>query len=137
MTFESNGHPEARRRLTELRNGLLRLHSILLESERHLYERDIERIETRGRLLDLVLNDPSFAWLRELSRLVVTIDEALEAEEPPTRSDADRLVKLTRSLLSPGESGNQFETRYLAALQRDPNVVIAHSEMLKVLRNLG
>ncbi len=137
MTFESNGHPEARRRLTELRNGLLRLHSILLESERHVYERDIERIETRGRLLDLVLNDPSFAWLRELSRLVVTIDEALEAEEPPTRSDADRLVKLTRSLLSPGESGNQFETRYLAALQRDPNVVIAHSEMLKVLRNLG
>jgi hypothetical protein len=133
---DSDSGGESRRRLTDLRNGLLRLHSALLSSERDLYDRDIERIHSSGRLLELVLNDPAFAWLRELSRLVVTIDEALEGEQPPGASDADRLVARARALIAPGRTGEAFETRYLAALQRDPEVVLAHAETLKLLREL-
>jgi hypothetical protein len=136
MDSANGSAAEAQRRLTELRNGLLRLHSTLLHSERDLYDRDIERIHTSGHLLELLLHDPAFAWLRELSRLVVVIDEALEAEQPPTRMDADRLVARARALVSPGESGEPFQTRYLDALQRDPNVVMAHSDILKLLRVL-
>ena len=77
------------RRLTELRNGLLRLHKILLESERALYEHDIERIPSAGRYLELVMNDPWFAWLRQLSGLVVLIDEANAAEQKPTEEAAE------------------------------------------------
>jgi hypothetical protein len=127
---------ESRRRLVELRNGLLRLHTALLEFERSVYDRDIERIRSSGKLLELVLNDPAFAWLRELSQLVVMIDELLEAEEPPTAGDVDRMVERARSRISPGQSGDGFETRYLEALQRDPNVVLAHAETLHLLRTL-
>jgi hypothetical protein len=123
-------------RLKDLRNGLLRLHSVLLASERHFYEHEVERIPTQGRFLDLVLNDPAFAWLRELSQLVVIIDETLEAENPPERAEADALVARSRRLLSPGDTGGVFETRYLQALQRDPNVVMAHAAALKLLRGL-
>jgi hypothetical protein len=119
--------------LTELRNGLLKLHKILLESERALYERDVQRIPSTGRYLDLVLNDPWFAWLRELSGLVVLIDEAVAAEVKPTGDDAERFINEARTMLVPAENGSGFAKQYFALLQRDPNVVMAHSDMMKVL----
>jgi hypothetical protein len=136
VASDPNTNGDSRARLRDLRNGLLRLHSALLDSERDVYERDIERIHSQGRFLELVLNDPAFAWLRELSQLVVFIDELLEAEEPPTRPEADRLVARARDMLSPAQTGAVFETRYLEALQRDPDVVMAHSATLKLLRRL-
>lgn len=127
---------DPRLRLTNLRNGLLHLHSILLRSERGLYEHEIQRIRTQGQFLELVLHDPAFAWLRELSQFVVLIDELLEEDDPPSREDADRLVARARALLPPSQTGTVFETRYLAALQRDPDVVIAHSAILNLLKGL-
>ena len=52
-----------RQRLTDLRQGLLRLHKNLLESERVAYERVVGRIDSRGELFQLVVSDPWFAWL--------------------------------------------------------------------------
>jgi hypothetical protein len=127
---------DPRARLTDLRNGLLHLHAALLKSERHFYERDIERIPSNGRFLELLLSDPAFAWLRELSQMVVVIDELLEREEPADSAEADTLVTSARRLLTPAQTGATFETRYLEALQRDPDVVIAHSAMLDVLRSV-
>ena len=64
------------------------------------------------------------------------IDELLEREEPPNGPEADTLVKNARRLISPAQTGAVFETRYLEALQRDPDVVMAHSAMLNVLRSV-
>src|SRR6266516_4237036 len=60
-----------RPRLTALRNGLLGLHKSLMDSERAAYERDVARITSAGQYLGLVLNDPWFQWLRDLSQFVV------------------------------------------------------------------
>jgi hypothetical protein len=129
--------PDAvRQRLTDLRNGLLHLHKTLLDSESATYDHDIARITSKGQLLELVLHDPWFAWLHELSELVALIDETLDAKEPAVPSDADRLIKQARELFAPGTSGN-FRQHYLEALQRDPNVVMAHAETMKLLTTLG
>lgn len=125
-----------RRRLTELRNTLLALHKTLLESEAVIYERDVARLTSRHQLLGLVLHDPWFAWLHELSELVVFIDETLEAEEPPSPADASRLVAQARELLSPAQDGQGFARRYYQALQRDPAVVLAHGGAIARLRKL-
>jgi hypothetical protein len=124
-------------RLTVLRNGLLGLHKTLLDSERASYERDIARINSSGELLKLVLYDPWFAWLHELSEFVVLIDEMLDAEEPLLGIDAERLIAQSWELLAPNESGSGFAKRYFEALQRDPDVVLAHARMRKVLSGLG
>ena len=92
-----------RERLTELRNELLRLHKALLDSERAAYERDVERITSTGQYLTLVLNDPWFDWLRELSQFIVLVDETLDFEDPATPADADRLVARARSLVAPSK----------------------------------
>lgn len=123
---------EVNQRLVALRNGLLKLHKELLDSERSLYERDIARISSPGHFLRLLLEDPHFEWLRELSQLVVLIDETIEWEEPPTANDADRLVAQARALVSPSDQGTGFAKRYYEAMQRDPGVVMGHSDMLKV-----
>lgn len=123
-------------RLTELRKGLLRLHKALLESERALYERDIARIRTSAQLLNLLMHDPWFGWLHELSELVVRIDEVLEGEEPAQPEDTDALVAQARALISPSEDGQGFEKRYFEAMQRDPDVVLAHAATLKLLAAL-
>src|SRR5580658_2020387 len=123
-------------RLTALRNGLLQLHKSLLEAERAAYERDIERITTTGQYLNLVLSDPWFAWLRDLSQFIVVVDEALADKEPVTPEDATRLVARARELVSPDEDGNGFRRRYFEVMQRDPGVVLAHRDMMRVFAEL-
>lgn len=131
------GDRAPRERLTDLRNELLRLHKALLDSERAAYERDVERITSTGQYLNLVLNDPWFDWLRELSQFIVLVDETLDFEDPPTAADADRLVARARDLAAPSENGAVFARSYFEALQRDPAVVLAHREMVNVLSTLA
>jgi hypothetical protein len=123
-----------RSRLKGLRDGLLRLHKSLLDSERAAYELDVARITTTGQYLDLVLNDPWFQWLRQLSEYIVLIDETLVRKEPPaTPEEAALLIAKARVLLVPSEEGTGFARRYFEILQRDANAVLAHRDMLLVL----
>jgi hypothetical protein len=123
-----------RTRLKEVRDGLLRLHKTLLDSERATYERDVAKIVSTGQYLDLVLNDPWFQWLRQLSEFIVLIDETLARKEPPaTAEEAAALITNTRALLVPAEEGTGFARKYFEVLQRDANAVLAHRDMLKVL----
>jgi len=128
----------ARERLTDLRNGLLRLHKRLLDSERAAYERDVERITSSGQYLKLVIGDPWFAYLHELSQFIVIIDETLAADEPATAADADRLTIQARDLIAPKEGAptNGFGRKYFDAMQRDPDIVLAHRDMLSTFEAL-
>ncbi len=122
-----------RRRLREVRRGLLHLHRVLLDVERAAYEHAHGRIASRGELLKLVIYHEHFAWLHALSELVVQIDEVLDTNEVATERDADTLMQRARALLTPTEAGNGFGKRYYDALQRDPGVVLAHAEVSKLL----
>lgn len=133
-----NAMPDhTRERLTHLRNGLLKLHKTLLDSERGTYERDVERITSSHQYLRLVLDDPWFGWLRELSQFIVLIDETLDLEEPATPADADRLIVQARELIAPSENGAGFGRKYFEAIQRDPGVVLAHRDMMRVFAGVA
>lgn len=128
---------ELRERLKALRNGLLKLHKSLLDSERAAYERDIARITSTGQYLGLVLDDPFFQPLRELSQFIVLIDEALDRKEAPILSEeAEQLLKQARLMLVPAEEGSGFARRYFEIMQRDPATVLAHRDMLQVLGSI-
>jgi hypothetical protein len=126
-----------RERLTALRNGLLEHHRRLLDSERAVYERDVARIATPAQYFNLVLADPWFAWLRELSQFIVLMDEALASREPVAAAEGDRLIAEARELISPAENGSGFGQRYFEAMQRDPAVVLAHRDMMRVFAGLA
>lgn len=121
-------------RLTELRNNLLTLHKILLDSERATYEREVEKVSSPGQLFTLVVNNPWFAYLHEISRLVVEIDEAVDDKKRIVSTvETDRFVERAKILLVPAEQGESFQRRYYEALQRDPDVVLAHGAMMRAL----
>jgi hypothetical protein len=126
----------APRRLADLRTALLHLHKSLLECERAVYERDVARITSTGQYFNLVMNDPWFTWLRELSQFIVLVDEALDPKDPPTDAAADRLVREARELLAPDEEAEGFARRYFEVLQRDPEAVLAHRDMSQALAKL-
>jgi hypothetical protein len=122
--------------LKELRHGLLRLHKLLLDLERRDYERARGRISNSYEFLQLVLKDPWFDWLHRLSELIVQIDESLDAREtetPMSEEDAQALIERAKVLLAPSESGTQFQKNYFLALQQSPDVVLLHSEVMRML----
>jgi hypothetical protein len=117
--------------LRDVRVRLLQLHQTLLEMERKRFETTHGRVNS-GELLQLVLNHEQFAWLRIISALVVQIDEMLDADEPASAADMLNLISAARQLFA--ESGDQeFQRKYEAALQQEPDVVMAHAALMKVL----
>jgi len=127
-----------RQRLTALRNGLLRWHKSLLEAERAAYERDVARISSTGQYLQLVLGDPWFAGLCEISQFIVILVEMLDLKEPAaTPADASRLIGQARELLVPSPAGGEFARRYGEAMQRDPAAVLAQGDMMAVFAGLA
>jgi hypothetical protein len=121
------------KRLEALRGPLLTLHKALVDSERIEYEKTIGAIRSPNHFLQLLTNDPWFAWLSPLSQLIVSIDEALDAkEEPLPPAGIEALVRETTHLLRPSEIGDGFSRHYFEALQRDPDVLLAHGVVARL-----
>jgi hypothetical protein len=77
--------------------------------------------------LQLVLHDAWFAWLRPLSQVIAKFDELSEEQEPSIREGIPALLVSVRTLLVPTEAGEGFSRQYHDALQRSPDVVLAHA----------
>lgn len=122
--------------LPPLRNQLLSLHKILMLAERAAYEREGNVIRSPHHFLQLLTGDARFAWLRELSQLIVMIDEAMEEKPPLSTERADALVNEARLLLTGSEESGSFAARYAAMTQRDPAVASAHAEISKTFAPL-
>jgi hypothetical protein len=120
-----------RGRLRELSTRLMRLHRLLLDRERGLYEDRHGAIPSRE-LFGLVLNDEQFAWLRTLSTLIAQIDEVVDADEAVVPETVQSAFREARRLLKSGDPG-EFRDKYHAALQDSPDVVMAHAEVSRVL----
>ena len=89
-----------------MRNELLELHRAVLDAEKQRYERTHGRIASSGEALQIVINDPQFAWIQPLSELIVALDRVEDLLESP---------------------------RYRELLQAVPDVVLAHARVSKLL----
>jgi hypothetical protein len=122
-------------RLDKLRHALLELHKTLLDAQRVRYERDNGRVESRGELLDLVLQDASFEWLRVLSALIARLDELAEADEGADvelRGVIGRLRTLVRFEGNPG-----FTVPYREIVEAVPDALVAHVKLSRLLAEFG
>ena len=108
---------------------MLGLHAVLLEAERQVHAQT-HGPTTRAQLLRLLLDHEDFAWLRALSGLIARLDEVLDAEGQA--GDAEPFVREARQLLSSG-ADTRFGVKYREALQRSPDVVMAHADVIRLL----
>jgi len=128
-------HAATRQRLSSIRTALLDLHKTLVDSERVSYEKTVGQIQSPTQFLQLLTHDAWFAWLQPFSQLIVAVDVALDEKEPLTAAGADALEKQTGELLVASETAEGFSGHYYAALQRDPEVVVAHAEVVKLIKH--
>lgn len=130
--YSSHMTAQVKKRLEEIRHAILNLHKSLVDSERVTYETTVGAIRSPSQFLQLLTTDPWFAWLQPLSQLIVSMDEALDSKEPVTDAAVNSTIKEANVLLSPSENGEGFSRHYFDAIQRDPDVVIAHAEVMKL-----
>jgi hypothetical protein len=120
--------------LDNIFRALLRLHKALLDDERVSYERVHGRIASNGEFLQLVLGDAWFAWLRPLSQLMAKLDGLGEEDELPDGTNTATLLASIQTLLTPSEEGAGFGRQYYEALQREPDVMLAHAAVRQLLQ---
>ena len=114
-----------------LSSRLLRLHSLLLDRERRAYEERHGSVASRE-LLQLLLHDEQFSWLRSLSSMIAKIDEVVDAQEPIPPGGLRSAFREAHRLLKSGTAGD-FQDKYHLALQDSPDVIMAHAAVSRIL----
>lgn len=119
--------------LEAVSRALQDVHKQIVEAERpHGSSRE------RVALLDLLLHDPDWAWLRALSKLIADLDEALDQDAEPTSSEAEAAADQVRALVfGVGEARNEaFLGRYRPLLQKSPGLASAHGALKRLVEAL-
>jgi len=100
------------------RNLLLTLHKSLVDRERASYEA-VNGQQNAGQFLNLLLENPDFAWLRKFSILIVEIDEMFDVKDGISNEMVLANLEKVRELISMKASDETFRARYQDALQND------------------
>jgi hypothetical protein len=121
--------------LRALRLPLLALHKAVLGTER----RSVERIhgELSGAQFLQIVSDPlRYGWLQPFSGLILAIDDTLDVKDDDENEIAtpEELLDRARELLLPPKADTPFGRRYVTLLQQDPDLVLAHAGVAKLLR---
>ncbi len=122
----SSLHPD----LEAISRALQRVHKEILEAEgAYLPGRSALT------LLDRLINDPDWAWLRPISHLIADLDETLAEEADVTPGNAAAAAGRVRTLVfGIGELRDEaFLGRYRPLLQGSPALASAHGELKRLV----
>ena len=114
----------------KLASALRELHRVLLERARREYERNHLANLSAGELLQLLTTHAEFAWLRELSELMVDLDLVSDAV-PPHRDEIATAVRAAVehviAMPKAPAPGSPFVQRYWTYVHDDPHTAMAHA----------
>jgi hypothetical protein len=124
---------EDKRKLEALSDNLQRLHGRVLQAER-----DIVGQPGGLALLDKLVNDPQWAWLRPLSKLIADVDHVSAHAEAPGPTEHAVAAAQVRGLVF-GEGAelrhDGFLEHYRPLLQTDPELASTHGELRGLVRD--
>lgn len=117
--------------LETLSRKLQQLHALALAAEKQFHP-----VMGEWELLDKLMKDPTWAWLRPISALIADIDHVLAQAEAPTEYDLAVVAGHVRALLAgDGEANKAFAEHYIPLLQQAPELVGAHGQLKLWLKN--
>lgn len=120
-------------KIRAIRTALLTLHKALIDVERLRYGRAHGTpIESPHQAFQLLMKDPWFAWLRPISELIVQGDERLAEDRPIAPEEAEAYAAQSIALLKQEAGGADFRREYHRSLQEQPDIVVAHSAVIKL-----
>ena len=119
--------------LRTVRDHLLTLHKALLDAERAKYEKAYGPVRSPGEMLQLVLGNEHFAWLRPYSGLIVRIDEWL-ADDDASPAEAEAFWNEAIVLTTPTATAEETAGgRYRLFLDEVPRVATEHAAIRAAL----
>lgn len=121
--------------LKQLRNSLMHLHKALLDFEKNQHEGKFGKIESTGKYFDLVLNNSSFSWLKQLSELVVGMDGILDNPKSQNEKNITDMIQYAKKALGISQQ-TLFSQKYLNAIQKDPTVALKHGKIKELTNNV-
>jgi len=123
--------------LQDLSHALQSLHRDLLMTEAKRLAHESGAPVNPYDLLQASLHDPSFAWLRKMSALIVHIDVIVDETENLTGTEANQIHDQVLRLIEKPEpkQDQEFWTKYSAFLS-DPEIILKHSKVKSILANL-
>ena len=129
-TMHSPDSPERaalRSALRDVSRALIPLHRQLIEYAKAEFARAVGPVARPAELLQMLTDDPFFAWLKPVTALIVDIDEMVRTDFEPEAAlgIGDRV----QSLFTRGDPASPFSQRYLPALQGNVEVAIAHADL--------
>jgi hypothetical protein len=118
--------------LRDVSKALLPLHRALIDAAKEDYAFAVAPVKP-SQLLQLLTDDPFFAWLKPLTSLIVDIDEMartdFDAADVATISDRiDRLFG--------AKAEETFSGQYIPMLQREVDIAIGHAALRKAAARL-
>ncbi|PYQ48513.1 MAG: hypothetical protein DMF59_15845 [Acidobacteria bacterium] len=125
-TPDSPERAELRATLREISKSLIPLHRHLIDAAKSDYAFAYEADVSPTQLVNLLQDDPFFAWLKPLTSVIVDIDEMARTdfEDAAAHAIPTRIEQIF--------AGDQ----YVAMLQRDVEVAGAHAGVRKTLQRL-
>lgn len=108
-----NSQQEYRDSLKHISALLAKIHKALVDYELSLRELQVGESFSAGTKLQILIQDPAFAWLRTLSQLMALVDDAIFQKEPlaeeqylSLRAEVQKLLveKTTEGFTRPYES---------------------------------
>jgi len=125
----------AKNKLDRMAAAMRTVHKALIDQTQREYERAHGKVTSPYTLFALVANDPTFAWLQPMTRLIVEMEDLLGRKEaPPLETEVAALRRSIDQLLV--AEGQPFSTRYLALVQSSSEIAVEIGRLHAVLRGL-
>ncbi|MEJ7860820.1 MAG: hypothetical protein WKF90_04190 [Pyrinomonadaceae bacterium] len=116
------------RLLKEARFQLLKLHKLLVDSERAVYEHRNGQV-TSGQFLNVLINDNDFQWLKKFSNLIVEIDEMFDLDDGVSLEMIENYLSKMTELLDLDETDEDFKNKYTKVLQNNSEIQEKHQQL--------
>ena len=132
-TPDTPGRAALRAALRDVSKLLLPLHRALIDAAKDDYAFAVGTVAKPAQLLQLLTDDPFFAWLKPVTALIVDIDEMARTdfEASDVAAIADRVDRLFGPKADEG-----FSKHYVPMLQRNVEVAISHATLRKAAAQL-
>lgn len=114
------------------RDLLLSLHKSLLDFERSVYESTNGPV-TPAHFLNLLLEDPEFAWLRKFSTLIVDIDEMFAQKDGFAEEAVSVHLAKMREIVSMSDDDEVFLAKYQNGLQQNLEAAAIQGQLQSLL----
>jgi hypothetical protein len=131
-TPDSPERAAQRQALRDVSKALLPLHRALIEAAKEDYAFAVAPVKP-SQLLQLLTDDPFFAWLKPVTALIVDIDEMARTDFEA--SDVAAIAGRVDELFGAKSDGN-FAAQYVPMLQRKVDIAIGHAALRKVAARL-